>query len=146
MSDFAKDLAASEPIKSFKVGEIVAGTAIVANQKMILVDLDGQFTGIITGAHMHSSTEDSTSIEPGARIESIVIGEDAHSGLIHLSEIPADMAKTLEEKVHAGEMMKARIITFDPIAKRIGLSLKALDPNYVPPTEVPDVPAEALEA
>lgn len=374
MSDFAKDLAASEPIKSFKVGEIVAGTAIVANQKMILVDLDGQFTGIITGAHMHSSTEDSTSIEPGARIESIVIGEDAHSGLIHLSlrkasqaklieklhsnfdtkeiitvvpneankggllidldgikgfipvsqltpehyprveganaerileqlnklvgkpfqvrvinvdqggkkiifsekaaieeqraaalqsikvgdvveghvsgiltyglfvtfqgieglvhvseidwghvnnphkhakigdkvtiqiigiegekislsikrlkanpwqvladkyqvgdiveapvlrlsqfgifleldgaisglihlsEIPADMAKTLEEKVHSGEMMKARIITFDPIAKRIGLSLKALDPNYVPPAEVPDVPVEALEA
>ena len=374
MSDFAKDLAASEPIKSFAVGEIVAGTAIVANQKMILVDLDGQFTGIITGAHMHSSTEDSTSIEPGARIESIVIGEDAHSGLIHLSlrkasqaklieklhsnfdtkeiitvvpneankggllidldgikgfipvsqltpehyprveganaerileqlnklvgkpfqvrvinvdqggkkiifsekaaieeqraaalqsikvgdvveghvsgiltyglfvtfqgieglvhvseidwghvnnphkhakigdkvtiqiigiegekislsikrlkanpwqvladkyqvgdiveapvlrlsqfgifleldgaisglihlsEIPADMAKTLEEKVHAGEMMKARIITFDPIAKRIGLSLKALDPNYVPPTQVPDDPAEALEA
>lgn len=374
MSDFAKDLAASEPIKSFSVGEIVAGTAIVANQKMILVDLDGQFTGIITGAHMHSSTEDSTSIEPGARIESIVIGEDAHSGLIHLSlrkasqaklieklhsnfdtkeiitvvpneankggllidldgikgfipvsqltpehyprveganaerileqlnklvgkpfqvrvinvdqggkkiifsekaaieeqraaalqsikvgdvveghvsgiltyglfvtfqgieglvhvseidwghvnnphkhakigdkvtiqiigiegekislsikrlkanpwqvladkyqvgdiveapvlrlsqfgifleldgaisglihlsEIPADMAKTLEEKVHSGEMMKARIITFDPVAKRIGLSLKALDPNYVPPTEVPDVPVEALEA
>ncbi|MBP9812173.1 S1 RNA-binding domain-containing protein [Candidatus Gracilibacteria bacterium] len=374
MSDFAKDLAASEPIKSFKVGEIVAGTAIVANQKMILVDLDGQFTGIITGTHMHSSTEDSTTIEPGARIESIVIGEDAHSGLIHLSlrkasqaklieklhsnfdtkeiitvvpneankggllidldgikgfipvsqltpehyprveganaerileqlnklvgkpfqvrvinvdqggkkiifsekaaieeqraaalqsikvgdvveghvsgiltyglfvtfqgieglvhvseidwghvnnphkhakigdkvtiqiigiegekislsikrlkanpwqvladkyqvgdiveapvlrlsqfgifleldgaisglihlsEIPADMAKTLEEKVHSGEMMKARIITFDPIAKRIGLSLKALDPNYVPPAEVPDVPVEALEA
>jgi small subunit ribosomal protein S1 len=374
MSDFAKDLAASEPIKSFKVGEIVAGTAIVANQKMILVDLDGQFTGIITGTHMHSSTEDSTTIEPGARIESIVIGEDAHSGLIHLSlrkasqaklieklhsnfdtkeiitvvpneankggllidldgikgfipvsqltpehyprveganaerileqlnklvgkpfqvrvinvdqggkkiifsekaaieeqraaalqsikvgdvveghvsgiltyglfvtfqgieglvhvseidwghvnnphkhakigdkvtiqiigiegekislsikrlkanpwqvladkyqvgdiveapvlrlsqfgifleldgaisglihlsEIPADMAKTLEEKVHSGEMMKARIITFDPIAKRIGLSLKALDPNYVPPAEVPEIPVEALEA
>ena len=56
------------------------------------------------------------------------------------------MAKTLEEKVHSGEMMKARIITFDPIAKRIGLSLKALDPNYVPPAEVPDVPVEALEA
>ena len=72
--------------------------------------------------------------------------DGAISGLIHLSEIPADMAKTLEEKVHAGEMMKARIITFDPIAKRIGLSLKALDPNYVPPKEAPDVPAEALEA
>lgn len=374
MSDFAKDLAASAPIQSFQIGEVVAGTAIVANQKMILVDLDGQFTGIITGTHMHSSTEDSTAIEPGARIESIIIGEDAHSGLIHLSlrkasqaklieklhsnfdtkeiitvvpneankggllidldgikgfipvsqltpehyprveganaerilehlnklvgkpfhvrvinvdqggkkiifsekaaieekraaalqtikvgdvveghvsgiltyglfvtfqgieglvhvseidwghvnnphkhakigdkvtiqvigiegekislsikrlkpnpwqvladkyqvgdiieapilrlsqfgifleldgaisglihlsEIPADMSKNLEEQIHAGEMMKAKIITFDPIAKRIGLSLKALDPNYVPPTEVPDVPPEALEA
>ncbi len=374
MSDFAKDLAAAAPIQSFHIGEVVAGTAIVANQKMILVDLDGQFTGIITGTHMHSSTEDSTTIEPGARIESIIIGEDAHSGLIHLSlrkasqaklieklhsnfdtkeiitvvpneankggllidldgikgfipvsqltpehyprveganaerilehlnklvgkpfhvrvinvdqggkkiifsekaaieekraaalqtikvgdvveghvsgiltyglfvtfqgieglvhvseidwghvnnphkhakigdkvtiqvigiegekislsikrlkpnpwqvladkyqvgdiieapilrlsqfgifleldgaisglihlsEIPADMSKNLEEKIHAGEMMKAKIITFDPIAKRIGLSLKALDPNYVPPAELPDVPVEALEA
>lgn len=72
--------------------------------------------------------------------------DGAISGLIHLSEIPADMSKNLEEKIHAGEMMKAKIITFDPIAKRIGLSLKALDPNYVPPTEVPEIPAEALEA
>ena len=56
------------------------------------------------------------------------------------------MMKGLEEKVHVGEMMKARIITFDPIAKRIGLSLKALDPNYVPSAEVPEVPTEALEA
>ena len=373
MSDFAKDLAASAPIQSFHIGEVVAGTAIVANQKMILVDLDGQFTGIITGTHMHSSTEDSSAIVPGARIESIIIGEDAHSGLIHLSlrkasqaklieklhsnfdtkeiitvvpneankggllidldgikwfipvsqltpehyprveganaerilehlnklvgkpfhvrvinvdqggkkiifsekaaieekraaalltikvgdiveghvsgiltyglfvtfqgieglvhvseidwghvnnphkhakigdkvtiqiigiegekislsikrlkpnpwqvladkyqvgdiieapilrlsqfgifleldgaisglihlsEIPADMSKNLEEKIHAGEMMKAKIITFDPIAKRIGLSLKALDPNYVPSAEVSEIPTEALE-
>lgn len=45
-------------------------------------------------------------------------------------------------------MMKARIITFDPVAKRIGLSLKALDPNYVPPTEPTpiDIPSEELEA
>lgn len=374
MSDFAKDLAAVTPVHSFNIGQIIAGTVVVANQKMILVDLDGQFTGIITGTHMHSSTEDTSDIQPGTRIESIIIGDDAHSGLIHLSlrkasqaklieklhsnfdtkeiitvipneankwgllidldgikgfipvsqltpsnyprvewanperilehlnklvgkpfqvrvinvdqngkkiifsekaaieeqraaamgtikigdiveghvsgiltyglfvtfngieglvhvseidwghvnnphkharigdkvtvqvigiegekislsikrlkpnpwqvladkyqvgdiieapilrlsqfgifleldgaisglihlsEITADMMKGLEEKVHVGEMMKARIITFDPIAKRIGLSLKALDPNYVPPAEVPEIPAEALEA
>ena len=374
MSDFAKDLQTAPAIQSFNVGDIVAGSVVVANQKMILVDLDGQFTGIITGSHMHSSTEDTSDIQPGTRIESIIIGDDAHSGLIHLSlrkasqaklieklhsnfdtkeiitvipneankggllidldgikgfipvsqltpshyprveganpekilehlnklvgkpfqvrvinvdqngkkiifsekaaieeqraaamqtikigdiveghvsgiltyglfvtfngieglvhvseidwghvnnphkharigdkvtvqvigiegekislsikrlkpnpwqvladkyqvgdiieapilrlsqfgifleldgaisglihlsEITPEMMKGLEEKVHVGEMMKARIITFDPIAKRIGLSLKALDPNYVPPTEVPEVPAEALEA
>ncbi len=374
MSDFSKDLLTVTPVHSFNVGQIIAGTVVVANQKMILVDLDGQFTGIITGSHMHSSTEDTSDIQPGTRIESIIIGDDAHSGLIHLSlrkasqaklieklhsnfdtkeiitvipneankggllidldgikgfipvsqltpsnyprveganperilehlnklvgkpfqvrvinvdqngkkiifsekaaieeqraaamgtikigdiveghvsgiltyglfvtfngieglvhvseidwghvnnphkharigdkvtvqiigiegekislsikrlkpnpwqvladkyqvgdiieapilrlsqfgifleldgaisglihlsEITADMMKGLEEKVHVGEMMKARIITFDPVAKRIGLSLKALDPNYVPPAETPDVPAEALEA
>lgn len=374
MSDFSKDLQTVAPVLSFNIGEIVAGTVVVANQKMILVDLDGQFTGIITGSHMHSSTEDTSDIQPGTRIESIIIGDDAHSGLIHLSlrkasqaklieklhsnfdtkeiitvipneankggllidldgikgfipvsqltpshyprveganpekilehlnklvgkpfqvrvinvdqngkkiifsekaaieeqraaamgtikigdiveghvsgiltyglfvtfngieglvhvseidwghvnnphkharigdkvtvqvigiegekislsikrlkpnpwqvladkyqvgdiieapilrlsqfgifleldgaisglihlsEITAEMMKGLEDKVHVGEMMKARIITFDPVAKRIGLSLKALDPNYVPPAEVPEVPAEALEA
>jgi len=30
-------------------------------------------------------------------------------------------------------MLKARIITFDPTSKRIGLSLKALDPSYIIP-------------
>lgn len=374
MSDFSQDLSHAAPVLSFNVWEIVAGTVVVANQKMILVDLDGQFTGIITGSHMHSSTEDTSDIQPGTRIESIIIGDDAHSGLIHLSlrkasqaklieklhsnfdtkeiitvipneankggllidldgikgfipvsqltpshyprveganpekilehlnklvgkpfqvrvinvdqngkkiifsekaaieeqraaamgtikigdvveghvsgiltywlfvtfngieglvhvseidwghvnnphkharigdhvtvqvigiegekislsikrlkpnpwqvladkyqvgdiieapilrlsqfgifleldgaisglihlsEITADMMKWLEEKIHVGEMMKARIITFDPIAKRIGLSLKALDPNYVPPAEIPEIPVEALEA
>nr|MBP6981824.1 S1 RNA-binding domain-containing protein [Candidatus Gracilibacteria bacterium] len=72
--------------------------------------------------------------------------DGAISGLIHLSEIPAEMMKGLEEKVRPGEMMKARIITFDPVAKRIGLSLKALDPNYVPSAEPIEIPAEALEA
>lgn len=67
------------------------------------------------------------------------------SGLIHLSEIQAEMMEGLEEKIHVGEMMKARIITFDSVAKRIGLSLKALDPNYVPPAALPEIPAEALE-
>ena len=45
------------------------------------------------------------------------------------------MAKHLEETIHVGEMLQARIITFDPTSKRIGLSLKALDPNYVPSDE-----------
>jgi predicted RNA-binding protein (virulence factor B family) len=50
--------------------------------------------------------------------------------------VPVTQSKSMEEKIHVGEMIKARIITFDPEAKRIGLSLKALDPNYVPPAEV----------
>ena len=49
MSDFAKELQNAAPIQSYNVGGIVAGTVVVSNQKMILVDLEGQFTGIITG-------------------------------------------------------------------------------------------------
>ena len=120
MSDFSKDLAGSTPIMSFKTGDIVVGTAIVANQKMILVDLDGQFTGIITGAHMHSSTEDTTMILPGARIESIVIGDDAHSGLIHLSIQKASQAKLIE-KLHSNFDTKEIITVVPNEANKWGL-------------------------
>ncbi len=112
MSDFGKDLQTVPAVQSFKVGDIVAGTAVVANQKMILVDLDGQFTGIITGAHMHSSTEDSSEIAPGSRIESIVIGDDPHSGLVHLSLRKASQAKLIE-KLHSNFDTK-EIITVVP--------------------------------
>lgn len=40
MADFAKDLKDAPAIHSYRVGEVVSGTAMVANQKMILVDLD----------------------------------------------------------------------------------------------------------
>ncbi len=120
MSDFAKDLAQSAPIQSFQVGTIVAGTAIVANQKMILVDLDGQFTGIITGSHMTSSTEDTSNIQPGSRIESIVIGDDAHSGLIHLSLRKASQAKLIE-KLHSNFDTKEIITVVPNEANKWGL-------------------------
>ena len=112
MADFAKDLASAEPIKSFNVGEVVSGTVIVADQKMILIDLDGQFTGIITGNHMQSSTEDAGTIKAGDKIESIIIGNDPHSGLVHLSLRKASQAKLIE-KLHSNFDTK-EIITVVP--------------------------------
>ncbi len=97
MSDFAKLLEGSQAIESYKVNEVVTGTVLIANQKMILVDLEGQFTGIITGTHMQSSTEDTGEIHPGDRIESIVIGDDRNSGLIHLSLRKASQIKLIEK-------------------------------------------------
>ena len=120
MTDFSKDLAGATPVHSFNVGEIIAGTVVVANQKMILVDLDGQFTGIITGSHMHSSTEDTTDIQPGTRIESIIIGDDAHSGLIHLSLRKASQAKLIE-KLHSNFDTKEIITVIPNEANKGGL-------------------------
>ena len=37
------------------------------------------------------------------------------------------MVKDVSEYAKVGETVKAKIITFDPIAKRIGLSMKALE-------------------
>lgn len=120
MSDFAKDLATATPIQSYNVGDVVAGTVVVSNQKMILVDLEGQFTGIITGNHMTSSTEDTSTILPGSRIESIIIGDDAHSGLIHLSLRKASQAKLIE-KLHSNFDTKEIITVIPNEANKGGL-------------------------
>ena len=47
-------------------------------------------------------------------------------GLIHLSEISHGVVKDIKEFVKVGEVIKAKIINFEPKKKRIGLSLKAL--------------------
>jgi len=47
-------------------------------------------------------------------------------GLIHLSEISHGVVKDIRDFVKVGEMVKAKIINFEPKKKRIGLSLKAL--------------------
>lgn len=47
------------------------------------------------------------------------------SGLIHMSEIPESVAKNMNETIKIGENMEAKVITFDPTEKRIGLSLKS---------------------
>jgi ribosomal protein S1 len=49
------------------------------------------------------------------------------NGLIHLSEISNTIVKNIEDFVHVGDSIKAKIITFDPTEKRIGLSMKALE-------------------
>ncbi len=71
--------------------------------------------------------------------------EGGVSGLIHLSEIPDELLENIEEKIPAGENLEAKIITFDPNAKRIGLSIKALTAETT--SETPATPTvEAVEA
>jgi len=47
-------------------------------------------------------------------------------GLIHLSEISHGVVKDIRDHIKVGEEVDAKIINFEPKAKRIGLSLKAL--------------------
>lgn len=49
-------------------------------------------------------------------------------GLIHLSEISHGVVKDIRDHVKVGEEVEAKIINFEPTKKRIGLSLKALQP------------------
>lgn len=74
--------------------------------------------------------------------------EGGVSGLIHLSEIPDELLENIEDKIPVGENLQAKIITFDPNAKRIGLSIKALtaeatsEASAVPAAESVETPAK----
>lgn len=54
--------------------------------------------------------------------------EGGIQGLIHLSEISHGVVKDIRDFVKVGEEIEAKIINFEPMKKRIGLSLKALTP------------------
>jgi protein Tex len=49
-------------------------------------------------------------------------------GLVHVSEISRRFIKEPGEVVKAGQIVKVQVLTADPVAKRIALSMKALEP------------------
>ncbi len=87
---------------------------------MILVDIDGQFTGIISGSHLHSSLEDVSQITVGSEIESIVIEEDEEAGLIILSLRKASQARLIE-RLHQNFDTKEIITVIPNEANKGGL-------------------------
>lgn len=122
------------------MGEIVTGTVIQANPRMILVDIcEGQFTGIIAGAHMSSSTDDISTISAGDAIEAIAIGEDRHSGLVHLSLRKASQQKLIK-KLHSNFDTK-EIITVIPNEANKGGLLIDLDgiKGFIPVSQLTPV-------
>lgn len=118
--DFGALLQAAAPIKTPVLGEIVSGCVLSATQKMILVDLNGQFTGIISGSHMHSSTEDVSAVAPGDMVDAIVIGDDKDSGLFVLSLRKASQIKLIA-KLHSNFDTKEIITVIPNEANKGGL-------------------------
>lgn len=53
-------------------------------------------------------------------------------GLVHVSELSNQFIKDPNEAVKVGEIVKVKVLTVDPKAKRIGLSMKALQATAVP--------------
>lgn len=82
--------------------------------------------------------------------------EGGIQGLIHLSEISHGVVRDIREHIKVGQDVAAKIINFDPITKRIGLSLKALveapakteetATDKAPDTEVKEKKAPAKKA
>ncbi len=120
-NDFGTLLATAPVAKAPAIGEIVSGKVLRADAKMLLVDIaDGQFTGVISGMHMHSSTEDGSSLNPGDSVEAIVIGEERNSGLFVLSLRKASQMKLIA-KLHSNFDTKEIITVIPNEANKGGL-------------------------
>lgn len=139
-NDFGTLLSEAPAINSPALGEIISGKVIRSDAKMILVDLgDGQFTGVISGMHMHSSTEDASNLNPGDVVEAIVIGEERNSGLFILSLRKASQMKLIQ-KLHSNFDTK-EIITVIPNEANKGGLLIDLDgiKGFIPVSQLTPV-------
>ncbi|EKE26434.1 MAG: RNA binding S1 protein [uncultured bacterium (gcode 4)] len=123
--DFSLIFKEMNPIISPKTGDIVSWIVLHATSKMILVDLNGQFTWIITWADLNSSVEDVSKIWIWDLVESMVIWDDADSGLILLSLKKASQIKLIA-RLHSNFDTK-EIITVVPNEANKGWLLIDLD-------------------
>jgi uncharacterized protein len=57
-------------------------------------------------------------------------------GLIHVSELSSRFIKDASEAVKVGQIVKVKVLAADPKAKRISLSIKALEERVAPPPQV----------
>lgn len=102
MSDFIKLFSQEPVIKPLKKGEIVKCTIVFIGRKLFLVDVNNQFTGIISWADILSSVLDVRTLKVGDEISVMYRGQDPESGLLILSLRKASqstlMSKLLDNK------------------------------------------------
>ena len=55
--------------------------------------------------------------------------EDGVEGLVHISELSHKHVAKAEDVVKSGDQVEAKVISVDPDARRIGLSIKELEPK-----------------
>jgi uncharacterized protein len=63
-------------------------------------------------------------------------------GLVHVSELSARFIKDPKEAVKVGQIVRVKVLSADPKAKRIALSVKALETT---PAKKPEPPKPAIE-
>lgn len=58
--------------------------------------------------------------------------EDGVEGLVHISQLSHKHVAKTEDVVSAGDKVQVKVISVDPDARRIGLSIKELEPKPEP--------------
>jgi len=93
----------SPELKIPQLGEIVEGTVVTVSKNMILVDIGGINTGIISGRETTGSLSSTKDIEIGDPIEAILVEEENNDGLLVLSLRKASQQKVWDNFVDAYE-------------------------------------------
>lgn len=137
--NFWEILKQAAPIIAPKIGEIVVWKVLSISNKMILVDLNNQFTWIIAWSDMHSSIEDVSKIKVWDSVESIVTWDDRDSWLIILSLRKASQIKLIS-RLHSNFDTK-EIITVIPNEANKGWLLIDLDwiKGFIPVSQLTPV-------
>lgn len=71
--------------KVYKPGEIVTGVVVGISKKQILIDLEGNITGVIAGKEIHDIMGTAKTLELGQEVMAIVINDEAEDGMLLLS-------------------------------------------------------------
>lgn len=87
MSDtiFTELLAKQDTIVPIVKGTLIKGKITHIGKKLFLVDINNQFTGIISGSDLITSVLDVRKLKEGDEVEALYRGQDPESGLLILS-------------------------------------------------------------
>jgi uncharacterized protein len=93
--------------------------------------------------HWREDVKEIADLKPGMTLEGVVtnvtnfgafVDVGVHQdGLVHVSELSQRYVKDPHEFVKAGQIVKVQVLSADPKAKRIALSMKALEPAPAQP-------------
>lgn len=84
----------SPEIKYPKIGEVISGTIDKIEKKNILVNVNGQFSGLVVSKEL-GNTVDLDELKPGQAIDVMVLGDSVEKGLLILSLKRANQIKSL---------------------------------------------------
>jgi uncharacterized protein len=104
-------------------------------------------------AKWRDDVQEIADLKPGMTLEGVVtnvtrfgafVDVGVHQdGLVHVSELANRYVKDASEVVKAGQIVKVQVLSADPKAKRIALSMKALDAAVARPK--PEVKKPSLD-
>jgi uncharacterized protein len=99
--------------------------------------------------------KDIADVQPGMKLEGVVtnvtkfgafVDIGVHQdGLVHISELSNRYVQDPGEVVKVGQIVKVQVLTVDPKAKRIGLSMKALMGPPARPERRPQPPQQTMD-